>query len=476
MDKEKRERLQSLRVIISETIMVVTVAITVLILAFVVSGYWLSPDFKVERQGMLQISSLPTGADVDVDGESSWMQRTNTSKILSSGEHTVVLTKEGYDSWTKKVEIKEGLLYRLHYPRLFLTERTKEELYDVTSTKYATVSPNHNYLLLINDTTKWSLINLDSNEIKPQTLDISGLFIDSADPSATPVVEILSTNWDFANEHVLIKTSLGGVTEWALLNTRNVTESINLNRELATTFDDVRIFDNSSSTLLALRNGELYRIDVPGRQISTMIAKNVMGFDFANQEIVFVAKKDLAKKENVDEAVEAEPAKEFFIASTKNTDSAFEEIMSLDASATPAIIRFYDEEYLAILSGNEINLYNKQSNEKVFSKTLDFTPDSMKVGFGGDFVVMTSGENIATLDMEAMQIVSWSTETPRYGWLDSSMIYAVKDGELIVYDYDGLNRRPLSHNVSSHFPVTITANKWLYYFSDNQLMRERIVK
>ena len=132
MDLEERARRQNRRVIISEIIMVVAVIVTAGILALVVSGYWLNADFEVERQGMLQISSVPTGANVEVDGESSWLQRTNTSKVVASGEHTIVLTKDGYDSWSKTVNVNEGLLYRLHYPRLFLLDRTAEDVYEVS--------------------------------------------------------------------------------------------------------------------------------------------------------------------------------------------------------------------------------------------------------------------------------------------------------------------------------------------------------
>ncbi len=68
MNQEERLRRQNLRVIVSEALMVVTVAVTVLILAFVVSGYWVNPDGKIERNGMLQNSAVPTGADVAIDG------------------------------------------------------------------------------------------------------------------------------------------------------------------------------------------------------------------------------------------------------------------------------------------------------------------------------------------------------------------------------------------------------------------------
>ena len=173
MDIEKRARRQSRRIIISEVLMVLTVIATVSILAFIVSGYWVSPDFKIERQGLLQIYSTPTGADVEVDGNpSSWLQRTNTSKTLTAGEHTIKLTKEGYDTWSRTINITEGLLYRLHYPRLFLTNRTEETIGEY-SANFATVSPDRNTLLLGNNTTSWQLINLDTENIKPIDIDLS---------------------------------------------------------------------------------------------------------------------------------------------------------------------------------------------------------------------------------------------------------------------------------------------------------------
>ena len=140
MDNEALQRRQSLKVIISEFVMVIAVVATVCALAFIVSGYWLNSDFKIERNGMLQISSTPSGADLEIDGESSWLRRTNTSKMLSSGSHHIVLTKEGYDTWSRTITISEGLLYRINYPRLFLKERKTSEVYDVSSYTFATSS------------------------------------------------------------------------------------------------------------------------------------------------------------------------------------------------------------------------------------------------------------------------------------------------------------------------------------------------
>ena len=100
----------------------------------------------------------------------------------------------------------------------------------------------------------------------------------------------------------------------------------------------------------------------------------------------------------------------------------------------------------------------------------------MEVGHNGEFITMYSGTQLATLDMEASLVREWSVDGDNFGWLDNDMIYSVANGELFVYDFDGLNRRNIAKNVSSHFPVTVTDDKWLYYVSDGNLMREKIVK
>ena len=78
--------------------------------------------------------------------------------------------------------------------------------------------------------------------------------------------------------------------------------------------------------------------------------------------------------------------------------------------------------------------------------------------------------------MESLRLVDWSLDAAKYHWLDSHMLYTVNDGALSVYDYDGLNHRTLSTGASSRFPVTITNDRWLYYFSDNEIMREIIAR
>lgn len=489
MDLEKQKKHQSLKIIISEAIMVLTVIVTVVILAFIVSGYWINSDFEVERQGMLQISSVPTGATVDIDGDSSWLQRTNTSKVLSSGEHTVTLTKDGYDSWSKTIDIKEGLLYRLHYPRLFLNNRTAKNLLDTTSSATAIISSDHSSLLLTNNTTKWFYVDLKADELQPKSFDISNYFtsISPAVDSGTGLFtgKIIDADWDRDASHVLFDIQSDAGTEWVLLDVKNLDKSLNLTKEFGANFSQVEILDNSASNLLAVQNSNLHKIDIGARQVSAVLVENIINFDHYHNEVIFTAQNtaqsiaqnttELSAEDNSADATteDSTVATNYYLGHFKIGDN-ITKITGLSTPAQVVLSKFYDEKYITILSDTVATVYKFNDFTEFAKYELTFAPANIKVGHDGEFIIMSAGQNIATIDMEAGVVREWSVAGSNFDWLDNDMIYTVADGELIVYDFDGLNQRSLAKNVSHHFPAGITNNKWLYYFSDGNLMREVI--
>ena len=473
MDIEKQKKRPCLRVIISANLLVLAVIVTVTVLAFIVSGYWINSDFEVERQGMLQISSIPSGANVEIDGGSSWLQRTNTSKVLASGEHKIVLTKDGYDSWSKTINVKEGLLYRLHYPRLFLTKRTPEHMLPITGDTMATVSPDHTTMVFVNNTTKWSYLNLNSDELELKPLDISKAFssVSLAESSSTGLFtgEIIKADWDKDGERILFKVRQDDKIEWVLINLRDVTKSINITKEFGADFSDIEILDNSSNNLLAIRNQNLHKIDVPGKQISSVLVDDIVSFDHFNNEIVFAAKHATSGDDQSTDI-------KYYIGYFKLGDDEITELESLDAPAKVVLSRFYDKKYITVLDGNQLSVHLKDDYSEITKYELSFAPDQMIVGHDGEFILMSTNNNLVTLDMEADLVREWTIENNNFGWLDNDTLYTVSDGELIVYDFDGYNRRSIAKNTSAHFPVAITDNKWLYYVSDDELIREWIVE
>ena len=471
MDHERKKRLRSIKLICSEAVMVLAVIVMVIVLAFLVSGYWINSKGEVDRQGLLQLSSIPTGATVTIDGVTgSWLERTNMSKNLSSGEHTIELTRDGYDTWTKNINVSEGLLYRIHYPRLFLQDREKEKLLDTSKYSSATISPDHSYLILINGTDEWTAIDLNNETLEPKTIDVSKMFTSLAnnadDKKGVFTGEIEDIRWDRDSTHALFKVKFGDTIEWVLMNVDNPEKSVNINKEFGGNFSDIEILDNSSNNLLVVQNGNLQRIDLGAKSISRVLVENILDFDHFNQNEIIFSAPNPEIKDDTDK---------YYIGMFKIGDNEITELAETSTPAKVTLSKFYEDKYIAILEGNILTVYKQDNFEKIDEFTLSFVPDSMVVGHNGEFITMQAGTQIATLDMESMSVIEWTLENDNYDWIDNDMVYVINDGELIVYDYDGFNRRVIANNVSSRFPAAITDDKWLYYFSDDTLVREWLV-
>lgn len=495
MDQEKTKRVQHLKIIASEIVMVIAIIFTVLILVLIVSGYWLGADFKVERQGLLQVSSIPTGADVYIDGDSAWFQRTNTSKTLSSGEHSVTLSKDGYDTWSKKITVREGLLYRLHYPRLFLNEREVEAVSEVDSASFATISPDRNILLLANSTLEWEILPLNNEKIKSRKIDVSKVFENmNSDNDDSVAWQILSADWAKDNAHVLFKIKNLEKIEWVILDIDNVKDSINLSKKFDMVFDDVKIMNNSANILIGLQGQSLRKIDISSEQVSAILAEGVMPLDHFENEVIFVAERKNDEAETSEELKENDDSEanehamngegERGIQSQKRYalylldmgNGKIKELESLDNPAKVTLSKFYDDRYITTVWENDVALYSENDFVKMNEFALGFNPINVKVGHNGEFIVLTNGSKIATLDMEALAVKEWDTESLDFGWIDDDMIYSITSGNLLVYDFDGLNKRELAKNVTGGFPITITENKWMYYLRDGKLIREWLIK
>ena len=55
---------------------------------------------------LLDISSTPPGADIEVDGK--FVGSTPSSISLSPGDHEIAVKKTGFSAWEKKVSVSSG--------------------------------------------------------------------------------------------------------------------------------------------------------------------------------------------------------------------------------------------------------------------------------------------------------------------------------------------------------------------------------
>ncbi len=236
---------QRKRIIITNIFMaVVIVAISVVVL-FWALGYHLNKDLQIEQSGLVQFESLPTGATVLVDGTEQ-SGRTNTKAMLATGEHDFQFTRDGYDSWYTKAEVKAGEVLWLNYARLFPTIKDSSPVREYESGLIgSSASPSFRYGLLVQSIdgagAKVQLADFnDGGSVKDLVFSPELMHVFEDTPMENYRMAVKSWNKD--ENKVLVRIEM--VSEhpnwaWLLLDLRAPESSIDLSREFNMTFSSV---------------------------------------------------------------------------------------------------------------------------------------------------------------------------------------------------------------------------------------------
>lgn len=463
-----RRRKRAIKVAITEGLMVVAVIALVLATTLIAIGYNLNPgkDWTIERTGLVQIQTLPTGANVTLDGNMlfGW---TNLSRSMSEGEHEIVISKDKYDSWTKNITVTAGLYYRLNYPRLFLLERETKEVADFSKMQVVSFAKDGNLMLAIPaGSTTWELYRINEEKPTKTELKVDGLFSGAEAGQFSGEVEILG--WSGNNERVLLFVN----GEYVLLDVKKYEASVNLTQKFGSVFLGMKIANDAASEIFALDGASLRKIDVETGEISGVLVSGVESFDNLKGDVVFVTEKD------EDGIVKVGVYR-------KGDKGATILAETEDKNKVLAVMgEYYGQYYVLVAADEEIEVFSgkklpsfgeDEEMELVLDEKIEFTPKKLEVSGGGELMLAVNGTERAVFDVEVMDVVKITTlfETE---WLDEYMLYGVSEGKLGVMDFDGENYRVLAEDAKTGTEVKISKNnKWLYYLDvDNKLMRVQI--
>ena len=463
MDKERRKKIQATKLVITEIFMLITVVLTVVILTFIVMGYHLTDDGKLEQSGLVQVESIPTGATVTTDQE-VLPAKTNTSKILPEGEHTVLLEKEGYTSWAKSFKTHPGFLTKLAYPRLYKISRTAETIEKLDEAPaFLSVSPNRNLLLYLVSGKLYSL-NLESDTPKPAELALKKLF------KTTVPADFRVLTWSENGERIIAAYTESGTPHFAIVDLTHPDYSL----DLSTTFDleisELAFITPNGDNLFILEDGHLRTIVLALEQLSSILVDKVVSFNNFGAKAVVV--------QNIKEI-------SLYDYNTKKTISLKQ---SVAENPRALISEYLGRPTLVFAEDGQITVYRGELPTENVSKdnplgepvgkyTLDFgTPDVFRM-VAKQAVVLTSKEHHFTIfDLETYSTSSYTLESDLTFWPDDYTIGEVVSGELIFRDFDGENRQVLGH-AATGFPAVISKdNKYLYNLSKTYAITRENIK
>lgn len=462
MDREKQKRNQMLKVVITEVIMAVSVVAIVGVLMMVVMGYSVRHDeeWSLEQSGLVQIVSTPA-ASIELDGE-HLMQRTEISRMMSEGEHTIKLTREGYDSWEKKINVRPGYFLRLKYPRLFRNDLTAEEALTLPeNVDIKTFSVDRNSLLYtVTDSTVWHVISLRNDSLTETEIDVKDIV-------NGPIEEM---RWAQSGEKILVRVSDEN-TEWISVNLKDVSKSINLTKEFGLNFSEIKAVNDVADKLWVIENGNLREVNLSSKEISGVLVSKVLSFANDKEKVVYVTETDEGRE----------------IGTYREGDSGSVTVKKIDNKDVQVMVTLEDylgDYYLGYTVGQKMYIYKsvdfpvaeqKFKMEKVLESELKVLPGDLQASLNGQFMVLKTGIEMAVFDAETEAIYEYALDNPDCFWVDDYLVGNIVEGTLYVRDFDGTNVRKVA--TAAGAPAVISANqKYLYYFTNekNALMRERL--
>lgn len=452
--------------------MAVSIGLLVTLLLFIVLGYQLNrSDGRFEQGGLVQFDSLPGGAAVNIDG-ALLGTRTATKSTLSAGNHSFIMTRDGYRSWQKTVTLAPGAVLWLNYARFVPTDIRQENVSSFSALSGSLVSPNVRWIAIKEDanTPEVTLADISRSDVKQKKVSIPGAVITAGNADKPHGFRLSS--WDASSRYLLIQHSYNDTAmEWLILDTEDPARSKNITTLFNVAMTNVVFSKSDSNILYAQTDHDVRKIDVNAATLSRPLIANVAEFEVYDRGfIVFTSRLDAAARTRVAGYYEDGADKP-------------KVIRTVSDDGTPALHmavgEYFGESYLTIAYGDSVEIWRGKlpADEKdvaglIHETTLNVPGAAQYVAIrkDGRFVIAQKGGELFVYDNELKRtskttVRGLTTGAGRVAWLDDYMFWSSTDGMLRLYEFDGENQNDIMPVLAGQAVTLGNDGTYLYGFT-----------
>jgi hypothetical protein len=465
MDRKRAKKIRSARVIMTNIFMALSVVAIVFVLMLIAMGFSFNENGSLEQSGLLQISSRPSGATVEIDGKVQF-GHTTINKLLSSGEHHILISKDGYDTWQKDVRIDSGLLTNINWVRLFPLNPVTEKVLTFDEPRLLSFSSNRKNLLYgEQESYNLILVNIQDDELVENKIDITKILgITNHEVARTANLSVMS--WNEAGNKIILTWKNDEEVFWYLADLESPENSINLSSKFGYNFSTIRIANESASKLWAVENGNLHLIDLSNLTIHQTKIANIESITNNRDTVVYVGTDATTKIRSISVFREGETG-----------PSVVKDLSGINASTiTLSTGTYWGEDWLAFSIDKNINLLGgkypsfdkpvKNSLKSILKRELGYAPTNISRDNEQHIVVFSNGTNRTAFDFETKDYFDSRTGTSvKANWLDDYILWYKEANKIFIQDFDGNNTREIISEINNNQPICLSENnRWLYYF------------
>jgi hypothetical protein len=470
MFKKPTKKQFLIRRILLSVIATLAVIIIATVTILFMLGFRLDSGNRLAQGALLQFDSQPSGADVYVDGAAIG-SRTATKQTVVAGTHTVKMTKNGYQDWARTLDLSAGTLTWLDYTRLVPKDRPVEKVTNYKTLAGLTISPDSKWALAqeMATTPTFQLVDLRSEAVKASQLVVPAALY--SEPAVEAVAHSFSiVSWDSGSRYALVKHLYRDQTEWLVVDTQNVTQTINVTRLLSVNFKDLQFAGTSGKVLYGLTtDGAIRKVDLSAGTISRAFVTHVDSFSIFDNTIISYVGTD---------PNDATKRVAGVYRDGDESSHVLRSVTSADVVLKIAAGKYFNDNYVAIAEGNVVTIlkgsYPSSASQDTSSLTqfavLELTGAVSALSFSpsGDYVLAQSAETFKSYDIEhkhtdvGVVTVAEGKAASTLKWLDIAHVWNDDNGTLTMRDFNGINVYAIMA-VEPGFSASLSQNGRFFY-------------
>lgn len=453
----KKERRNQLTLLIGYCFVALAIGIATLILLYQSYGYGLDGKGNVTQNGLVFVSSQPSGADIYLNNK-LYKSATNSRVVVPSDTYTLKVSKTGYRSWQRQVVVNGGDVQHFDYPFLFPSKLQTNTLATQTVTpSIAMQSLDKRWMLLGQADNPGAFTQYDlKNPAQPvaTTVTLPADAFTASDGAQTWT----QVEWATDNQHVLLlHTYVTGSTttkEYVLLDRNTPADSINVTKTLSLSQSEtVNLFNNRTQQFYVYSSSDktLSRVNGNDANVVSKI-EHVLAFKtYADDKVLYVSDQSLAGKTVSGQvSVVMQDGEK---ASTLRTLPAGADSYSLN------LAQYSGDWYVAVSASNDTATYVYKNPQSQVLTSVQLYPNPWRrlpvaasyLSFSDNtqFLLAENGSNFVVYDFENIvqyhYKISATLDTPQTHavWMDGDRLEYVSGSKLEVMDYDYRNRQSL---------------------------------
>ena len=449
-------------------VMTLSVTLIVTFIIFFVLGFRFDADSgRIEQYAFLQFGTSPSGASVTVNGVNV-SSKTPNKYSVRAGKYNVVMSRDGYETWQKTLDIKAGIITWLNYALLVPKKLPVESVVKYDSIDMSLASPEGHYMLVQKHASDpiFELSDLSSDSVKSTEITIpTNLYSESTTEGVSHTFKI--TKWDDGGRYVLVDHSYGDKEEWLVMDTQDIALTKNITQLFNVQISSISFSGTSGNLFYALNQGNIRKLDISGGSISKPLVSNVTSFSVYKSNIITYIGNDTAVSGGQVAGVYRDGDSVLHILRTTTVKSADLHI---------ATSHYYNADYIVISDGKKVDVLsgsypNSTSDNATSMKIIasyEVGQDIQDLGFSpiGQYILTQSGADVASYDLEYQNLASSNIEgvgvVSPLKWLDDNYVWSDRGGNLVIREFDGANSHTINQVTVGQDAALTHNGKYLY--------------